>query len=246
MEQFLITQEKVMEGFMSRNGTSVQVTQIIQPQDNKGDQLTSASAVSEFPALAGPFNIVLSSLTPNQDLVATCRLDFDRHYFLRHHTIGGRPSNLDATRTALPIVRSRSCWKLWRRLLPFSPDRQLLGMKNVRAHRWIVVQEQQRELLLAAKRRNLGTREEIDVGFLEPNGAKDREGATGDASIVEGTMVLGMNTRPAQRSKLLLFGPNDPIDSVPSSIIEKLCSMALPSKASSRSTVQGKMVQRLR
>jgi phosphopantetheine--protein transferase-like protein len=192
MEQFLITQEKVMEGFMSRNGTSVQVTQIIQPQDNKGDQLTSASAVSEFPALAGPFNIVLSSLTPNQDLVATCRLDLDEHYFLRHHTIGGRPSNLDATRTALPIVPLSIMLEIMAQVASFlSPDRQLLGMKNVRAHRWIVVQEQQRELLLAAKRRNLGTREEIDVKILEPNGAKDREGATGDASIVEGTMVFG-------------------------------------------------------
>jgi phosphopantetheine--protein transferase-like protein len=189
MEQFLSTQAQIIEGFIHRHGTAAQLTPISQPQDGQGDPTTSVSTASGFRALPGPFNMVLSSLRPGQDLAATCRLDLDEHCFLRHHTIGGRPSSLDMTRTALPIVPLSMMLEIMAQAASvLSPDRRLLGMRNVRARRWIVVEEQQRELLLAAKYRRLGTQEEIDVKILDPI---DTGKAEKDASIVEGTMVFG-------------------------------------------------------
>jgi phosphopantetheine--protein transferase-like protein len=189
MEQFLSTQAQVIEGFIRRSGTAAQLIPIGRPQDGQGDSTTDVSTASGFRALPGLFNMVLSSLRPGQDLAATCRLDLDEHCFLRHHTIGGQPSSLDVTRTALPIVPLSMMLEMMAQAASIlSPDRRLLGMKNVRARRWIVVEEQQRELLLAAKYRRLGTREEIDVKILDPI---DTGKAEKDASIVEGTMVFG-------------------------------------------------------
>ena len=203
MEQFLVTQQKIMEGFMARNGTAAQVIQTIGREEGESPGLTSSPPLSESRALAGPFNIAVSSLIPGEEIVATCQLDLEEHLFLRHHTIGGRPSSLDDTLTALPVVPLSITLEIMAQVASIlSPDRLFLAMKNVRAHRWIVIEEQRRVLLLTAKHKISGTQEEIDVRILEPDGAEEPGSASTDSLIVEGTMVLGDQypDRPAMKA----------------------------------------------
>lgn len=173
MERFLATQREAMVAFMAGTGTV----------------RSEPSAVKEEGA--GPFDISVSSLIPGEEVVAVCQLDLDEHPFFRHHTIGGSPSTLDDTLTALPVVPLSVSLEMMAQIAALLlPGKRLIAMKNVRAHRWIVVEEKCRTLLLTARHRSSETGGEVEVRIWEAAKAADSEYSEGPL-ILEGTIVFG-------------------------------------------------------
>lgn len=152
MEHFLRLQEEMTISFMHRQhgGVTEQMTKL---GNGTGGVVEPILPTVSEPPVQNPFRIKISSLTPGREVVATCQLDLDDHLFLHDHTIGGQPSLLDQSLSALPVVPLAVSMEIMAQVASLLvPGKRLVGMRDGRAQRWIVVGEQQRTLLIHAHR----------------------------------------------------------------------------------------------
>ncbi|GIX45859.1 MAG: hypothetical protein KatS3mg131_0070 [Candidatus Tectimicrobiota bacterium] len=168
MARFLQLQQEVMQSFMARQ------------------RQASSVSLAALPAAApNPFSLTVTAGVAGQELVATCVLDPARHLFLRHHTIGGAPSRLDASRVALPVVPLAMMVEIMAQAAALLfPAQRLLACKQVKAYRWMVVEDAPRAFLLQVKR--AGHEPVADVTLWET-----QEGTRPGALLAEGRMVFG-------------------------------------------------------
>lgn len=189
MTQFLDTQQDVMAAFITRprSGTPA----VDGTEGNGKSSFVDASQLRNISASQGPFDIIVSSLTPGKQVVAICKLDPHEHVFLRHHTLGRVPSTLDETLTGLPIVPLTISLEMMAQIASLLlPGRYLVAMKSVRAHQWIDIEEQGRTLLLIAEHKSTGAGEEVEVRILAANDAVSVV-SDNNNPFIEGTLVFG-------------------------------------------------------
>jgi phosphopantetheine--protein transferase-like protein len=140
-----------------------------------------------------PFIGAITSLIPGQELVALRQLDVDEDIFLRDHTLGGRVSVTDDGLMALPVVPlTISMEMLAEAAAVLLPDKTLVGIKDIRAYRWIALDEGRVTLQLIARRKATASEQEIEVQikeFADPSSNNNK--VHPGTPIIEGTVVFG-------------------------------------------------------
>ena len=134
-----------------------------------------------------PFIREVVELTAGQSLVAGFTVSLATCPFLRDHTLGRHVSQLDQELTGLPVMPlTMSMEILAEAAATLLPDRRLLGMKQVRASRWVTLDKEPIRLRINAQ--CLPSGEEVHVQIHEPGIA---------APIVEGIVSVGADFPPA-------------------------------------------------
>ena len=127
------------------------------------------------------------SWKPGETLHARRCFDLKEDVFLRHHTIGGPVSKTNPESLALPVMPlTMSMEMMAEAACLLMPDRFLVGMKDIRAHRWIALDRNPLTLEVSARRKS-GSEEEVEVFLLDPDEDTNPPGR----HLVEGTMVFG-------------------------------------------------------
>ena len=141
--------------------------------------------------LAFPFVGTIISFIPGQELVALRQIDLDEDLFLRDHTLGGRVSVSDRDLIALPVLPlTISMEMLAEAAAALLPGKLVVGMKDIRAGRWIALDDSRLTLELSARRNPSASELEIEVQIKEVSGPSTSEGQPGPC-IIEGTVVFG-------------------------------------------------------
>ncbi|MEA3337593.1 MAG: beta-ketoacyl synthase N-terminal-like domain-containing protein [Chloroflexota bacterium] len=131
---------------------------------------------------------------PGQELDALCRLDVSEDLFLRDHTLGREIARLDPDLLALPIVPLTVTMEILAEAAAcLAPGEVLVEMRDLRAYRWILLEEGPTTLRVTAKRRSDSGGSEFDVVVcILPDGIATEEGMDSLAPAAEGTMIFAM------------------------------------------------------
>jgi acyl transferase domain-containing protein/phosphopantetheinyl transferase len=219
MEQFLNLQQEVMHAFIKgarniRPGTTSQQAISAKMPSFRNNPERSKAAMADLyrVAQAGsevcpskhnttaaapphrvttfPFIGTISSLVPGQELVALRQLDLDEDLFLKDHTLGRFVSMADDQLLGLPVVPlTISMEMLAEAGAALVPGKVLIGMREIRAHRWIALDEGRLTLQVIA-RKTSASRQEVEVQIKEAAKPSTSE-AYPSTPIIEGTVVFG-------------------------------------------------------
>ena len=127
---------------------------------------------------------LLSSISTSEagTLVACCTLDIDRHPFLRDHTLGRNVSAADPLLTGFPIVPFTGLMEVMAETaLALAPGKTVIGMREVRVHRWLAVDRGPIELEVRAE---WTTPDSVSVR-IEDLAAREA------GAVAEGVMLIG-------------------------------------------------------
>jgi acyl transferase domain-containing protein/phosphopantetheinyl transferase len=165
-----------------RPGTS----ELAPPADTARE--TTTTAVQAVPPM--PFIGSVVSLTPGEELVARYEISLDEALFLRDHTLGRQVSVADPELMGLPVMPlTMSMEMLAEAAAVLAPGKRLIGMRDIRAYRWIMLEGDKFTLELVAKRKLSAPRHEIHAYIREADAADVAEGAAAKP-IVEGTAIF--------------------------------------------------------
>jgi acyl transferase domain-containing protein/phosphopantetheinyl transferase len=223
MEQFLNSQEKIMQAFL-RRGTSAGnqgkscvssedseiqqqkrntkisskesdapcITDLqsgepdVEEQGNEAasfDPLTEGELIHHMPLIG-----IITSYSTDQELTAIRRFDFDEDLFLFDHTLGRNISVTDTTLTGLPIMPLTVSMEIMAEAASLLvPGKLLIGMKEIRAYRWITFEENHQTIMVQAKRQSDG---EVKVQVWESRDDTALEKPLGIPAL-EGIMIFG-------------------------------------------------------
>ncbi len=135
-----------------------------------------------------PFIRHVTAVTPGQEVVVLCEFDIDEDLFLRDHTLAGSISETDGTLIGLPVVPlTMSMEMLAEAASLLRPDKLVVGMKSVRAYRWIALEEPRLPLQVVA--RQGANADEVDVYMCEAYAGDDSKGQPA-VPIIEGTVIF--------------------------------------------------------
>jgi malonyl CoA-acyl carrier protein transacylase/acyl carrier protein len=153
-----------------------------------------------------PFIDTVLSLRPGEELVALRTITVDQDLFLRDHTLGRQISVTEPDLTALPVMPlTMSMEMLAEAASILAPGLVLVGMKDVRGHRWIVLQDGAVTLRCVARRVPGNVRHEVQVQIFEETAFA--QGAAQARPLVEGAMVFGTSyAEPPAAPALALKG----------------------------------------
>jgi acyl transferase domain-containing protein/phosphopantetheinyl transferase len=185
MRQFLQSQEQVMKAYLDsfkQSGYSENV------HENKIGTVNIQSGniphktcgpMGELPFIGSIIREI-----PGQMLVIRRELDIDTDVFLKHHTLGGKVSMIDEKLTPLPVMPlSMSMEVLAEAAVRLLPGKFMTRMKNVRANRWIVIDNKRLGLDIVARRFG---RDQVHVLIREVESDKSSPGLP----FIEGTMIF--------------------------------------------------------
>jgi malonyl CoA-acyl carrier protein transacylase len=192
MDQFLGLQEQVMRAYLGgarRAGSQRPITPgaarpLPQAPTPVGDASPAGTASRQSPELPSyPLLGKATSFVPGQELVCERRLDEREDIFLREHALGGRVSMTDETLRPLSIVPLTISMELLAEAgAALMPGRTLIGMRDVRAYRWIQVEDEPVTLSIKA-RRSSSAPDEVEVEIRNAQGAA--------APVMQGVMIFG-------------------------------------------------------
>jgi acyl transferase domain-containing protein len=129
----------------------------------------------------------ISAFTRGVELVATRTFDVDADLFLRDHTLGRNVSTVDPRLSGLPIIPlTMTIELLAEAAASLHPGALVVGLRNVRAYRWIALDRGRVTLQVSAHARGDSL---VEVRVTEI-GAMQGERVS-DAPLAEGTVVLG-------------------------------------------------------
>ena len=173
MEQFLKVQAQVMGSYLAGRGASEVPKTVALPAPSAGN--------GHPPAL--PFVQSVTELVAGQRATVIRRFDLDEDLLFREHTLGRVASAEDPGLRGLPIVPLTITMEMLAEAgALLQPGRLLVGMRNVRAYRWITLEEPDTTIELSARAGTEG-RGEVEVAARE----RRPDGTFGPA-IAEGTM----------------------------------------------------------
>lgn len=106
------------------------------------------------PDAAGASTLIeLVDVRPGVGLTARCQLSLEHHFFLRDHTIGRAVSDVDPSLTGFPIVPFTALMEIMAQAARvLVPAQVVVGMQEVRVHRWLAVDGGPITLRLSAER----------------------------------------------------------------------------------------------
>ncbi len=137
---------------------------------------------------AAPFIGRIVSMAPGRALTATRVLNLDEDIFLRDHVLGGTVSAHDTELTALPVMPlTMSLEMLAEAAATLFPEKRIVGLKDVRAYRWIALPEGSLPLRMTARIGNSWREVAVQITLEE----------TPDTPTVEGVVLLD-DVEPAE------------------------------------------------
>jgi acyl transferase domain-containing protein len=145
------------------------------------------------------------SLTEGRELIAVHRLDPEEALLLRDHTFGRDVSQTDESLLGLPVVPfTVSMEMLAEAAATLLPGRVVVGMKDVRGHQWIALDDGPVTLRLIARRDPTGDGHEVKVE-LRRLAAGDDVTTQAGTRVVEGTVTLaGAYPAPQAAAEFML------------------------------------------
>lgn len=160
-------------------------------------RLPAPTAASRFPLLGA----VVSRLD-GEELVAIRRLDLDEDLYLHDHTFGRQISVTDPSLLTLAVVPfTVSMEMLAQAAAALCPGQLVVGMRDVRGHQWIGLDDGHATIRLVARRDPTGTGREVKVELQRLDDAA--------ASSQAGTLVF---------EGVVCFADSYPIPPAPSSL----------------------------
>jgi malonyl CoA-acyl carrier protein transacylase/phosphopantetheinyl transferase (holo-ACP synthase) len=177
MDEFLETQRQVMDAYLASRPT---------PQPKQ----------PIAPAPPGPWVGTIESLDPGRELVALRRLEMREDPVAAQHTLGGRRvSALDPTRLGLPVLPFTVMTEMLAQAAQvLAPGLAVVGLRDVRAHRWIRYEDEAVDLEIRA-RTDLEQPDEVHVAIHNrgPHAAQRGETNHGtlNGPVVEGRVIFG-------------------------------------------------------
>ncbi len=141
-----------------------------------------------------PFIRAIEKRIPGEELVASAVLDLREDLFLRDHALGRRVSTSDPELTGLPVVPlTMGMEMLAEAALALAPDadRKVIGMRDVRAYRWMMLDGGELSLKIVARRVESPDGPDGNEGLVVQVKIYEGSGTEGPAPIVEGKVVLG-------------------------------------------------------
>jgi phosphopantetheine--protein transferase-like protein len=194
---FLITQLKTSETIINMPAS---------PTDKKLVSSANASAVPQGDAPSVdlemeqgnktfPFIGTTISHVPGHELVVHRQIDLKEYVFLNDHTLGGDISMTDDSLKPLCIIpMTVSMEMMAETAAKLLPDKLLVGMKNIRAHRWIPVEGKPTTIKINALRRTSVAQDEVQVKIWNIDDSAKPDSMKGYLAA-EGTMVFS-NAHP--------------------------------------------------
>lgn len=180
----LKTLQQMIDFLSKRSGGehSPAPTPTVQPSESTIADVVSSSQM--IPPMAFISEIV--SLTPGKELVALRQINLDKDIYLQHHTLGGQVSIIDKGLTALPVMPLTMSMEILAEAgALLMPDKVLIGMKDIRAYRWITLDENSVTLQIVARRSPTANYEvEVEIHNLEENTT------VSDNTVLKGTMIF--------------------------------------------------------
>ena len=132
-----------------------------------------------------PFVRKILSIVPGEVKVL-CEIDLNEDRFLTHHTLAGKISSIDERLVGLPVIPLTVSMEILAEVASLlAPGRLVVGMKNVQASRWLVLEQDHLALEITARCEAGG--DEIQVELRESLGGVNN-GETVPAVV--GTVVV--------------------------------------------------------
>ncbi|MGB6228368.1 MAG: acyltransferase domain-containing protein, partial [Pseudonocardiaceae bacterium] len=152
--------EEVMQAYLATMDRFLDVQRsIIDTPPPAGDPLPAPTAELRFPFLGS-----VVSRVDGEELVAIRRLDVDEDLYLHDHTFGRQISLTDESLLALAVVPfTVSMEMLAEAAAALCPGQLVVGMRDVRGHQWIGLDEGHATLRLVARRDPTGDGREVKV-----------------------------------------------------------------------------------
>jgi phosphopantetheine--protein transferase-like protein len=183
MEQFLKTEQEIIESFLTGETSGYTSEQQHTPQS------TPMPVSGRAEAARLPFIGEVISLTPGEELTVLRQVYPAEDIFLEDHTFGSRASARDKTLTGLPIIPMTASMEIMAEAASLlMPGQVLLGMKEVQAVQWIALEQGRTTLQVTARRRN--SLNEVQV-YLHDLGIDGETRSEKKSLVVQGIMVFG-------------------------------------------------------
>jgi acyl transferase domain-containing protein/phosphopantetheinyl transferase len=166
-----------------------------------------------------PFIDSVTSLVPGQELVAVRRIDWKgEDIFMEDHTFGPEISGTDDTLKGLPVIPLTVGMEIMAEAAALLiPDKQLIALKDIKAHQWIHIENPTTINIIARRRVGIKNEEgsflnsdltphsplhkwrgegseaqfqEVEVQMWNPDGSAETL-TSPDSPLMEGIMVFG-------------------------------------------------------
>jgi len=171
---------EVMSAFLRTMGRLLDIEQDVVGSALDGHPLDAGIPGAETTGAGALIHVV--SVAGSQSLVARCTLDLNEHPFLRDHTLGRDVSADDPLLTGFPIVPFTAFMELMAEAaVALTPGDVVIGMRDVRVHRWVAVDRGPVTLELSAERNGDGR---VTVAVVDVD-ARDA------GPVAEGVILLG-------------------------------------------------------
>lgn len=156
---------------------------------NEKNAVDKIAAENVFPNSL-PFIRESIRLIPGVQMTAICKLELAKDKFLSDHTLGGRVSEVDSELTALPILPLTFSMEILAEGASFlMPDKKLVEMREIRAYRWIGLDEGVKTLEVVAKVKPSNTKSEVEVQIYEID-SKNEGKIAPRMPLIEGIIVF--------------------------------------------------------
>jgi phosphopantetheinyl transferase/acyl carrier protein len=158
---------------------------------SRDDATGDSPAAQSLAVPSMPFIRTLVSIAPGEALEALCDLDLDEDLFLRDHTLGRQVSVADPELKGLPVMPFTMSMEIMAEAAAvLVPGQQLVEMRDVRAYRWIALEERRLALRVVARRDPDVSGVEVCVQIHEADAAPGSQSPAA-TPIVEGRVILG-------------------------------------------------------
>jgi malonyl CoA-acyl carrier protein transacylase/phosphopantetheinyl transferase (holo-ACP synthase) len=185
MEQFLDLQREVMEQYLARRSACAASSEPLTHRSGVSGSEKGVKRTTILPLLGDVIEQV-----PGQSLVMRRRIDLQEDLYAMHHTLGGRhASAVDPDHNGLPVMPMAFSLEMMAEAAAFLlPGFHVIGMRRVRLHRWIPLDEQPVTLEINARvvPHQPG---QIAVSIRDLGNASHPNSA--ESSSVEGVVLLG-------------------------------------------------------
>jgi malonyl CoA-acyl carrier protein transacylase/phosphopantetheinyl transferase len=189
MSRFLDFQQEVLEAYLSPPAERHTSRESSAKEIPGGD---AACAQSASPPISGhcpmPFVDTVISHRTGEEVIASREFDLEEDLFLLDHTLGRDLSVTDKALTGLPLMPLTVSMEILSEAAALlMPSDTLIGMRDIRAHRWLAFDD--KRLRIAMRARRLAA-DEVHVQFWEA-GERGSDGTPPPIPAVEGIMVFG-------------------------------------------------------
>jgi phosphopantetheine--protein transferase-like protein len=176
-------------------GTSTDEETLRGEQDSpaSGEFTRSVSATPVVETRSLPFIASIISHIPGSELTVQCLVDLEEAAFLQDHTLGSEISTTDESlKPQCVIPMTVSMEMMAETATRLVPDKLVIGIKDVQAHRWIPVGDKPITLRITARKHTSNTGEEVAVRIWVITDNTDSE-LVWDSAAVEGTVLFADN-----------------------------------------------------